>query len=278
MKLTVQSSCSFLLVSALLLTLSNTAQSQAIASAGSFPKTAPYQAPSEDLATVLSELAARFGTEFNYDNATVYRQRVSRKLLQNLEKHNNLERTLEDLLLPIGLNFERFEDASYAIYPQSKIQGIRKIQHKPSEDFFDASKKRHHIQRPFSPSASQAIINKQAQTLDKTITGKVTGGDTNEPLPGVNILAKSTTVGTVTDLDGNYRLTIADEVTTLVFSSIGYEAQEVPINGRTVIDMVLMPDIQSLSEGSSGRLRYTREVRPDRLGGASRHRVVPGVA
>ena len=132
--------------------MSNPVQSQAIASAKSFPQSAPYQAHSEDLATVLSELAVRFGTEFNYDNESVYRKSVSRKLLQDLEKHNNLERTLEGLLLPLGLNFERFEDASYAIYPQSKIQGVKKIQQKPSADFFNVSRKKQPHPAPvFSP-------------------------------------------------------------------------------------------------------------------------------
>ena len=61
-------------------------------------------------------------------------------------------------------------------------------------------------------------------------------------------LAKGTTAGTVTDIDGNYRLTVADEVTALVFSSIGYLSQEVEISGRTSISLVLEPDVQSLEE------------------------------
>ncbi len=86
------------------------------------------------------------------------------------------------------------------------------------------------------------------QAVEQTISGNVTDGESGEPLPGVNILAKGTTQGTVTDVDGNYRLTVNDNVTTLVFSSIGYLTEEETINGRTVIDLVLMPDIQSLSE------------------------------
>ncbi|MEM9833740.1 MAG: TonB-dependent receptor [Bacteroidota bacterium] len=84
--------------------------------------------------------------------------------------------------------------------------------------------------------------------LEQTISGQVTDLSTDEPLPGVNILAKGTATGTVTDVDGNYRLTLADEVTTLVFSSIGYETLEESISGRTTINIALSPDIQSLSE------------------------------
>jgi TonB-linked SusC/RagA family outer membrane protein len=84
--------------------------------------------------------------------------------------------------------------------------------------------------------------------LEKTISGTVTDGDTGGTLPGVNVLAKGTTTGTVTGIDGQYRLTVNDDVQTLVFSSIGYESQEVNINGRSTIDILMMPDVQSLKE------------------------------
>ena len=72
--------------------------------------------------------------------------------------------------------------------------------------------------------------------------------ENDEPLPGVNILVKGTSNGTVTNVDGNYRLVANDDATTLIFSSIGYASEEVPINGRSNIDVSLAPDIQSLSE------------------------------
>ncbi|WKN33911.1 TonB-dependent receptor [Porifericola rhodea] len=84
--------------------------------------------------------------------------------------------------------------------------------------------------------------------MEKNISGTVTDADDGSGLPGVNILAKGTTIGTITDVDGNYNLSVPDETTTLVFSSVGYETVEEEINGRTTIDMALMPDIQSLSE------------------------------
>ena len=84
--------------------------------------------------------------------------------------------------------------------------------------------------------------------VEQTISGTVTDTEDGGPLPGVNVLAKGTSQGTVTDVEGNYRLTVADEVTTLVFSSIGYTTTEVPIEGRTTIDLTLAPDVQSLEE------------------------------
>lgn len=83
--------------------------------------------------------------------------------------------------------------------------------------------------------------------LAVAITGKVTS-ETGETLPGVTVLVKGTTTGTATDPDGNYSITVPDPNGTLVFSYIGYVTQEVPMNGRTNIDIALVPDVQSLEE------------------------------
>ncbi len=82
---------------------------------------------------------------------------------------------------------------------------------------------------------------------ERTVSGKVTAVGEGE-LPGVNVLVKGTTTGTVTDLEGNYRLTVPEGYDVLVFSSIGYQNQEVTIGNRTTIDIEMAEDIQSLSE------------------------------
>ena len=82
---------------------------------------------------------------------------------------------------------------------------------------------------------------------DIPISG-VVRDDKGETLPGVNIVLKGTTTGTVTDNDGSYSINVPNEDDILVFSSIGYTTQEVPVNGRTVIDVALAEDVQSLEE------------------------------
>lgn len=81
---------------------------------------------------------------------------------------------------------------------------------------------------------------------DVTITGKVVSSE-GEALPGVNILAKGTNKGTVTDIEGNYTI-VTDESAILVFSFIGFQAQEVTVAGKTVLDITLSPDISTLDE------------------------------
>lgn len=66
-------------------------------------------------------------------------------------------------------------------------------------------------------------------------------------LPGVNVLVKNTSQGTVTDTDGNYRITLPSDGT-LLFSFIGYKTQEVIINGRSRVDVQLEDDVTSLEE------------------------------
>lgn len=80
-----------------------------------------------------------------------------------------------------------------------------------------------------------------------TVSGVVTSNEDGSPIPGVNILVQASSAGTITDINGNYRISV-EENATLVFSAIGFITQEVPVNGRSVIDISLEMDIQSLSE------------------------------
>lgn len=92
-----------------------------------------------------------------------------------------------------------------------------------------------------------------------TVTGKVTAADDGSPLPGVNVYVKGTQVGTITDTQGSYSLTVSDDNGTLVFSYIGYATQEVEVGGRTKIDVVLEPNTETLSEVVVTALGIKRE-------------------
>ncbi|MFP4089694.1 MAG: carboxypeptidase-like regulatory domain-containing protein, partial [Cyclobacteriaceae bacterium] len=91
-------------------------------------------------------------------------------------------------------------------------------------------------------------LSQFAYAQDRTIRGTVTDGETSEALPGVNVLVKGTTIGTITDVEGKYNLSVPQDASTLLFSSVGYSAEEVQISGRSTVDLTLMPDIQALTE------------------------------
>jgi TonB-linked SusC/RagA family outer membrane protein len=82
---------------------------------------------------------------------------------------------------------------------------------------------------------------------DRVITGTVKS-ETGEGLPGVNVVSKGSNQGTTSDATGRYQLTVQDQTTTLVFSFVGYASQEVTIGNRTIIDLDLKPDNQTLNE------------------------------
>lgn len=148
-------------------------------------------------------------SEFNF----LYRSDLIKELPKVDIKANkvSIEQILDQVLVPYGFTYEIYDNTVVIRKHTSAESGIK--------------------------SAPQQI----------EMSGKVTD-ENNEGLPGVNVLVKNTTIGTVTDIDGNYKLSVPDDAAILVFSSIGYITQEIPINGRTTIDVQMAEDVQSLSE------------------------------
>lgn len=83
---------------------------------------------------------------------------------------------------------------------------------------------------------------------ERTVSGKVTSAEDGGALPGVNVVLKGTSNGTVTDAEGNYKLSVPSTGGTLVFSFIGYGSQEVDIGERSVVDLGLTSDVEQLTE------------------------------
>lgn len=82
----------------------------------------------------------------------------------------------------------------------------------------------------------------------QTVTGRVTSSSDNSALPGVSVVLKGTTRGTSTDADGRYSLNVGSEGGTLVISFIGYATQEIAVDNKTTIDVLLQEDISQLGE------------------------------
>ena len=192
------------------------------------------------LASLLKELEEGYAISFGYADQDVAEKYVTFML----DSKEPLEEQLTQILPPLGLAYRKLNQKFYLIHRQGARQepvpGLERSSPKNKE-----KRLLPHSEIGSSlPSLAKVLIREQEQT----ISGQVSDQSTNEPLPGVNILAKGTSTGTVTDVDGNYRLTVADEVTTLVFSSIGYETIEELINGRSTINLSLSPDVQALDE------------------------------
>jgi TonB-linked SusC/RagA family outer membrane protein len=80
-----------------------------------------------------------------------------------------------------------------------------------------------------------------------TVTGKITS-DNGEALPGVTVVVKGTTNGVTTDANGNYTLTVPNDNSVLVISSVGFTKQEVAVGKRTNLSQSLVPETQALNE------------------------------
>lgn len=93
-----------------------------------------------------------------------------------------------------------------------------------------------------------ALVISQASAQQRTVTGKVTTAEDGLAFPGVSVFVKGTTVGVITDSNGNYSLSIPSEAETLVFSFIGYISQEKEIGNNSVINVAMTPDVTELGE------------------------------
>jgi TonB family protein len=83
----------------------------------------------------------------------------------------------------------------------------------------------------------------------RTITGKVVSAEDEEGLPGVNVILKGSTKGTISDAEGNYSIDVpATQGAVLVFSYVGYISEEVSVADRSEMIVAIEPDITSLSE------------------------------
>ena len=197
-----------------------------------------HQTETLTLAQALEQIKAQYQVTFGYKERLIKGKRVSADQWQG----KSLEETLRQVLSPHGLDYKQLDAVHYVIKPRNRSQPsqLRRQPINTTTEGLSPSAAVSGMAIPTTESAQRAV--------EKTITGKVTDLSTGEELPGVNILVKGTTIGTITDVEGNYRLTAPDDAETLVFSSVGYMSEEVAIDNRITINLEMAPDIQSLSE------------------------------
>ena len=227
-----------ILLSLTLSSFSAQSQGELAALSSSSPASAKQGGQQMALRDVLLTLEKTHTIRFYYDSELLQDVFVSEKALGDASE---VEQLLNKLLPALRLQYEKIGKNAYAIQPSVRTKGVKRLRKNALKSAIPSYQ---------APEQLAAANNRtpRPNSVAKTITGRVTDGADNSPLPGVNILVKETSVGTVTDVEGNYRLTAPDEATTLVFSSIGYQTQEVAINGQSTVNVALAADVQSLSE------------------------------
>ncbi|MBN1198081.1 MAG: carboxypeptidase-like regulatory domain-containing protein, partial [Bacteroidales bacterium] len=96
-----------------------------------------------------------------------------------------------------------------------------------------------------------------AQT--RNISGVVTSSDDGSSIPGVTVVVKGTTIGTTTDLDGKYSLSVPTQYNTVIFSYVGMKTQEVTIGESNTINITMEPDVLVMDEVVVTALGIPRE-------------------
>jgi len=171
----------------------------------------------KSLVVVLKELESVYKVSFNYNSDQLDGKQVKEGIIT--AKAANLEKTLITLLSPLGLKYEKINRNFYLIVKDTEKE----------------------------PDKTTLVKAGKGNVVDITLTGKVVDPE-GQPLPGVSILLKGTNIGAATDIDGSYRLNVPDNMGTLIFSYIGFVAQEVAIGNQTTINVTLRADAKALEE------------------------------
>lgn len=103
------------------------------------------------------------------------------------------------------------------------------------------------------------FLGVQGVFAQTSVTGTVTDADNGGTLPGVSVLVKGTSIGTVTDMDGKYSLQVPEDAAALQFSFVGMEPQEVAYTGQTIIDVGMQASALKLDEVVVTALGVSRE-------------------
>ncbi|CAN5162521.1 TonB-dependent receptor [soil metagenome] len=198
------------------------------------------------LTEVLENLKSIYNISFLYEPAKIEGIEVDSEVVI----HKKIETTLEGILPQLGLKYKKLKDGTYVI-SSARIPDppIKKLERKSTSGLF--------------PKGAEGTVAKEKDLIAMVasnyntagegnqgfnVSGKVTSLEDRESLPGVNVLVMNTTIGTVTDINGDYNINVPNENDILVFSFIGYTAQEVPINGRSSIDISMAVDMRTLQE------------------------------
>ncbi|MBU2465511.1 MAG: carboxypeptidase-like regulatory domain-containing protein [Bacteroidetes bacterium] len=81
-----------------------------------------------------------------------------------------------------------------------------------------------------------------------TVKGNVLDEESNFGIPGASVIEKGTLNGTITDIDGNYTITVKDGQATLEFAYVGYESQTIAVNDQPIINVVMGYELTELNE------------------------------
>jgi TonB-dependent starch-binding outer membrane protein SusC len=197
---------------------------------------------SSQISDVLKELEVKYNVFFTYKDKTL-RGKIAP---QNLRKSGRLEIILDFLLKSQNINYKKIGNVYY-LYSAEELEDSKgdlvNNSDKPTISVVPPSA------RYFGEMTSLNSKVVRTLTVVNAIRGKIFS-ENRESIPGVNIRIKGTTLGTSSDLNGNYSLNFSDkfENFTLVFTMVGYNPIEISVKNRSLLNVTMSNDVKSLSE------------------------------
>ncbi|HEV3326759.1 MAG TPA: carboxypeptidase-like regulatory domain-containing protein, partial [Puia sp.] len=177
--------------------------------------------------SLLAEARKTFDVDFIYESKIL----PSTRLVMDVDKYRTVEEFLEELLKPYNLRFKKVLPKAYVIYSNTAElkRLVSAIDH----------------QNGVMPEGLTHTGAEAARAIP--ITGRILDAK-GIPLEGVSITIKGSSKGTLTDQNGSFKLQVDNENAVLVFSLIGYQTMEMPVNGRSDFQLSMTTQTQSLDD------------------------------
>jgi len=215
--------------------------SQAVASKEPIKTKEESKTNPHSLMAALNLLETNMDVTFFYESTLI----ANRTTAWDCGKQVALEKHLIELLVPNGLSYKKLSDRNYVITGKYRDKN-QELEKYVSVSVSDGNTLNSVLDNfVFHAPNYIAPIKKYEDVI---INGTVRDAENNEPLPGVNILIKGTTQGSVTDINGTYSITVPAENASLVFSFVGYEPQEIMVGNQTEINISLVISSEFLEE------------------------------
>ena len=186
----------------------------------------------QSLSVALLKLQKTYNASIMFDSQRAENIKVP---VETTKSKYGLEKTLDELLIPINLNYKKISDKFYVINFNEKLITSKSVSVTPKEI------------SNFGVDTEEIGTNKINNLADVMITGIVTDGSSGEVLPGVSIKLKGTAISTSTNGSGKFNIKVPEK-STLVFSYVSYVTKEVSIGSSASLNIALMPDQQKLNE------------------------------
>ena len=207
------------------------------------PEAAPAPKGAKRLKDVLNELKALHRVDLVFGDKIVDGYTLPADIVQ---PGRSVEQNLDAALKPFGLRYRKIKSGAYVIMTKEnrRAGGV-------PEARFPSNPALNPVEEPAAPPSPTEVglapMTTRPEIVAQLVSGRVTD-ETEKSMAGVTVVLKGTSKGTTTDQSGAYRIEVPDAASTLVFSYVGYDPQEIVVGNRTTLNVQMKANSRSLDE------------------------------